>query len=277
MRQTVAIAKPLGFCAAMVWAWGWWAGLALAGPPLETDDPETPGEHGWEVNLSDQLERTRRQFRMEAPRIDINYGRRENDQWKLELPVTFLDPEGGESHWGVGDVLLGWKHRFLDEEDRGFMMSVYPQMLVPTGSKRLDLGKGRAELLLPVEVGRHFFDERLFVYGEAGYSVALEQSDADFWKLGLAAQWKATEKLSWMVEAGAFVFPRAGEPDDPFFKVGFQYQFREHVSLIASAGRSLRDGRSGTPEFSSYLGLQFTWGGHKPEDENPGNGKGPKR
>jgi len=71
------------------------------------------------------------------------------------------------------------------------MASVYPQLLIPTATRharlndeRLVLGSGRTEMLLPLEAGRHFFDERLPIYGEVGYNVVFDGSDEHSWIAG---------------------------------------------------------------------------------------------
>ena len=51
-----------------------------AGPPLITDDPGTPGDGRWEINLPITLEQTRSQRLFEAPLFDINYGLGERTQ-----------------------------------------------------------------------------------------------------------------------------------------------------------------------------------------------------
>ena len=233
----------------------------LAGPPLVTDDPETPGRGGWEVNLSHNSERTRDEFVMEAPLVDINYGFRENDQFKVEFAVLSLDPEDDRSHWGISDLLIGYKYSFLDEEEAGWMASFYPQVAAPTGNRHLGLGSGSAELLAPFQVGKHFFDERFFAYAEAGYNVVFDDPDAGSWKYGIAGEWKTTEKLQIVGEVGGFVFPNDSDPDDLFFNLGAKYKLSDHATLIGSAGRSFRDQSAGTPEFMSFLGVQFTFGG----------------
>jgi hypothetical protein len=60
-------------------------------------------------------------------------------------------------------------------------------------------------------------------------------------------------------------------PDDPFFNIGFGYKFSEHVSLIGSAGRGFRDRMSDTPEFTSYLGFQFTGSFDKDKKSDEGD------
>jgi hypothetical protein len=41
-----------------------------AGPPLITDDPDTPGDGRWEINLPITLEQSRDQRTFEAPLLD---------------------------------------------------------------------------------------------------------------------------------------------------------------------------------------------------------------
>lgn len=239
----------------------------FAGPPLVTDDPETPGRGGWEVNLSHNTEKTRDGLSMDSPLIDLNYGFRANDQFKVEFAVLSVDPEDERNHWGLSDLLIGYKYRFLDEEQAGWMASFYPQVAVPTGNRHLGLGSGSVEVLAPCQVGKHFLDDRFFVYAEVGYNVVFDDPHAGSWKYGIAGEWKATEKLEIVGEVGSFVFPNGSDPDDVFFNLGAKYKFNAHAALIGSAGRSFKDRRTGTPEFMSFVGLQFTFGGDEEEGQ----------
>ena len=241
--------------------------VGVAGPPLITDDPETPGQGGWEINVSHNIEHSKDAFLMESPLFDINYGLLENDQWKVECPVLYLDSAEHGAHWAMGDLLLGWKYRFLEEEHHGVMASVYPQLSTPTGIANLGLGSGHAEALLPFQVGKHFSDDKVFIYGEIGYNVVFGQPESNRWKYGLAAQWQAAEKLEWMAEVGGFAFPQDGEVDDVFFNLGFKRPITHNVSLIASCGRSFRSRDRGTPDLLTYVGLQITRDGRAHEEE----------
>ena len=108
-RLTLTILKTARVIAALCLVVFCFAELSpvFAGPPLKTDDPETPGRGVWEINVSHNIESTRDEFLMESPLIDINYGFLENDQWKIEFAVLSLDPDDGKNHWGISDLLLG--------------------------------------------------------------------------------------------------------------------------------------------------------------------------
>src|SRR4029077_16515216 len=50
------------------------AASAQGGPPFRTDDPETPGNRQWEINLGFIGEREVTDGSYATPNIDINYG-----------------------------------------------------------------------------------------------------------------------------------------------------------------------------------------------------------
>src|SRR5438105_14081064 len=64
--------------------------VAQGGPPLVTDDPETPGNGHWEINLAATGAHTSGQWDIAAPDVDINYGWGEHVQMKLDVPWLFV-------------------------------------------------------------------------------------------------------------------------------------------------------------------------------------------
>lgn len=259
--------------------------IAWAGPPLVTDDPETPGKHGWEVNISHNIEKVRDEFLMAVPLFDFNYGVRDNDQLKIEFPILSVDPTDERNRWGVGDLLIGYKYRFLDEDRAGWQLSAYPQLLIPTGDDKRGLGDGRTILQIPAQIGKHFLDERLFVYAEFGYHLVFDDSDFNSWEYGIAAAWQVTKKFVVMAEIHGAFFPRCPgnggqltvaeheEADDVFFNIGMKCSINDNIAFIGSAGRSFQDSIRGTPELLTFVGLQITWGGGENND-NSANGNG---
>src|SRR5690349_11956403 len=131
--------------------------LAQGGPPLLTDDPGTPGPGHWEVNLAVTTEKRHAETRFEAPLLDINYGWGERHQFKLEIPWIVLDERGGSTRNGLGNTLLGWKWRFVDEKEHGVSASIYPQIeLNNPGSSSSDRGLADEgwQFLLPFQVAK---------------------------------------------------------------------------------------------------------------------------
>lgn len=271
---------------------------AQAGPPLITDDPDTPGRNGWEINLSYTLEFTResievgptrgaglatdlfnrvteslglpdsfslsgpgprtirrRSLEHELPLVDINYGYTDRDQLKIEVPVLISDPPDGSTQGGVGNLLLGYKYRILDEADFPLSVSVYPQLELPTGARRLGMDRKPA-YILPVEVGRHFLDDTLFVYGEVGFVAAPGKDFDDEWFYGVAAEWELIERFTVLGEVNGSVPTSSSGGSDVVFNLGFKWEILEHLSVLAAMGRSFR---SEGPDLLGFWGIQLTF------------------
>jgi hypothetical protein len=240
-----------------------------------TDDPETPGYHGAEYNFMFSFEHTRDGHEMEVPLIDLNWGVfSDRDQFKIEFAPVQNDPNGEEAEWGISDLLVGYKYRFLEaEENHGWAVSFYPQIASPTGDESRDLGSGQTELFFPFEFQKEYCDGKAWVNPEIGYNVVLGESESNFWKFGLATGWEETENLELMGEVGAFVFDHrdAPEPDVPFFNLGFAYKCNKNLYLLGSAGRSFRNSEDGTPDFFCQLGIQVLLGKAAEEEKEEGD------
>ena len=66
-----------------------WVTLPLAaqgGPPLRTDDPGTPGNRNWEINVASTQFWSKSAREFESPLLDINYGLGDRIQLKYEVP-----------------------------------------------------------------------------------------------------------------------------------------------------------------------------------------------
>jgi hypothetical protein len=255
-------------------------GRVFAGsPPLITDDPETPGYRGWEINITWSNEQVAGNHEIESPLFDINYGlTSDRDQLKVEFAVLDNDPEHEDSEWGISDLLIGYKYRFIDEDETctGWMVSFYPQVSCPTGDESRELGSGQTELFFPFEFQKNFEESKSWINPEIGYNVVTgDNGGPNSWKFGLAMGKEVTDKLELEGEVGAFIFEgdsdHSGEPDVPFFNFGFEYRKSKNIVLLGSAGRSFRSSDDGAPDFFCLLGVQILLGKAAEEEEAPGN------
>jgi hypothetical protein len=82
-----------------------WPGAASAqgGPPLMTDDPDTPGPGYWEINLAVLLQKSHGEQRLDLPRLDVNYGVGERIQLKFEMP--WVDLQAPLRSWKTHDAM----------------------------------------------------------------------------------------------------------------------------------------------------------------------------
>jgi hypothetical protein len=252
--------KCMGRMAAIIFCYATFAPIpANAGPPFRTDDPE-PVEFGhYEFYTFFSGTHMKGDTSGFGPAFELNYGLIPNGQFHVIAPLAFDAPSGGPSQFGVGDTELGFKYRFIQEDDKGWrpMLGVFPFLELPTGDPARGLGTGNVRAYLPLWVQKSFGDWE--TYGGAGYWIdhGGESSDRDHWYFGWLLQRKVTDKLV----IGAEIFHQTadtiGGKDSSGFNVGAIYDFDDHNHLLVSLGRGLQNA-SETNRFSWYIAYQIT-------------------
>lgn len=232
------------------------APILQAGPPLITDDPGTPGDGNWEINIGFTIEKLKTETSYEAPILDINYGLGERLQLKYEVPWLILDEEGAASKNGLGNSEIGLKYRFLDEEQHGVSMSIYPQLSFnnPTSSDERGLVDSGMELLIPFQLSKDIGSAELLI--ELGYN--LIEHDKDEWIYGLATGWQLTKSAKFVAEING-VTKNDFEENVLVFNIGGILNVHKNINLLFSAGRSFRESSETQPGLIGYLGFQFNF------------------
>jgi len=96
---------------------------AVSSPPMEMDDPGTPGPRGLEVNFVGTLTRLGPGHSSEGL-LDANFGIGERIQLKYERPYVTEHADGTEFQQGLGATEIGVKWRFVDSHGMG--IAFYP-------------------------------------------------------------------------------------------------------------------------------------------------------
>ncbi len=207
--------------------------------------------------LSEPPPRTvhRRSLEHELPLVDINYGVTDRDQVKIEIPLLISDPADGTTQGGIGNLVVGYKYRILDEADFPLSLSVYPQIELPTGARKLGHTRKPA-YILPVQVGRHLLDEKLFVYGEVGFVAAPGKDLDDEWFYGVAAEWTICDPFTVVAEVNGSSPTSGPDHSDVVFNLGFKWEVSENVAVLAAMGRSFH---SDGPDLLGFWGMQLTF------------------
>ena len=91
---------------------------AQGGPPFITNDPGTPGDGNWEINIMTYSERHPAARIFNAPILDLNYGVGSRIQLTYEVPYLVEGTNGGPTHSGLGKSLPGVKWRFYDSDEK---------------------------------------------------------------------------------------------------------------------------------------------------------------
>jgi hypothetical protein len=227
---------------------------AQAGPPFLTNDPGTPGNANWEINLGSMQSIARGASTYQVPQIDLNAGVGDRIQLTYQVPYVVQTGTARPTESGWGNGYPGIKWRFLDQGEDGWQMSVFPQ--VETGASLLARQKGIGvpgpRYVLPVQIakGGGFFD----VDVEAGYYIAGHGPSERI--LGLVIGRKIAEGLELDAEIyDDHVF--AAVPRSTTLDVGGRYRLRRGILALFMAGRSIDGTGDGQPEFIGYLGIQM--------------------
>jgi hypothetical protein len=251
MRLKTAIELLLCLCVLMLLAPS--TAEAQAGPPFLTNDPGTPGNGNWEINLGSMQAIARASASYQVPQIDLNYGLGDRLQLTYEIPYVIESSGGGlQSGWSNG--IPGIKWRFLDQGEDGWQVSTFPQ--IETGSSAAARQKGIAALgpryLLPLEVAKKVGP--LDVDVEAGYYFTGHGLRERIF--GVVAGRPLTQRLELYAE---FYDDHAvgGPPQATTLGLGGRCKLRPGVIALFMAGRSINGFSDGQPEFMGYLGVQI--------------------
>ena len=227
---------------------------ALAGPPFVTDDPE-PVELGhWELYIGSQVQHDPTGYAGTAPQIEANYGAIKNLQLHVIAPLAYDHPSGAQTQFGVGDLEVGLKYRFLNQAPGRPSVGLFPLVEFPTGSSDRGLGSGHVQLFLPVWIQKDW--GKWTSYGGGGYFVDGQNGDANYTLLG----WEIQRQLSGHLMLGTELFTTvpssAGAETDLNFNVGGQIDINDQNHLLFSSGRSFK----GDLSYMGYIAYQWTFG-----------------
>lgn len=235
---------------------------AQGGPPLITDDPDTPGPGYWEINVATESETGGGARRVLLPNLDINYGAGTRIQLKFEIPWLAARAAGWDrGRQGIGKANGGVKWRFVGEEGRRLAWSIYPQMEFHTSPASLDEDPGDAHPILHLPTELTVTISRLEVNGEIGHSFV--SGGADRWFGGISTEFNARKQLE--IVAEIHDDKGRGEPSDFIANFGARPAITPQIRLLLAIGRTLHAGHNVPPSARIYAGLQF----NLPKQYNP--------
>lgn len=225
-------------------------GSTQAGPPFVTDDPEPVAPGRWEINVPFILERMPGTTEMDAPLFDLNYGFA-GLQLKAEFPIKVVNEDNRGTTAGTGDLLVGVKWRFLNDEKSQFQLGIYPQLLAPTGDHGRGLGQGQPAYLLPFLAQKSW--GKWTLYGNVGYWWQNAADKRDYYYAGAVLEREISDRLV----LGAELFGNSptdhGSHSDVAFNLGGTWKLTDHINLLFTGGRDI----VGDTHAIAYIGLQF--------------------
>jgi hypothetical protein len=275
---------------------------AQGGPPFLTDDPGTPGNEQWEINvgwlgahtpLPVPLQSASSGYQLgvssyQLPDLDINYGLGDRIQLKYELPLAASTDGTDTTRAGVGQSLPGIKWRFFEhhtpgepksDENLTFAMSTYPMISFNNSRSASERGivPGGPSYWLPIEIAGKlgWLDYDAEVGHWWGNHAAPER-----WGRGLILGHELNDRTELYGEVYDLQDANRihGEPKQRQFTadIGGRQTLDKagHLRLLFMGGRTLQrvTSSNGEPNWMGYLGVQFLFGpkpSQAPTDKEP--------
>ena len=221
-----------------------------------TDDPGTPGNRKWEINLALTFEHRPNETSYDAPAIDLNYGVGENIQLTLQGGPVLLKRSGHGVIGGLGGTEAALKWRFLDEEKSGVDASMFPRVIfnMAQSSVRRGLAEDGTRFQIPFQAAKTF--GRFHADAEFGPLVStVARSEWLYGIVGGIDLSKTTGVMAELQGTSRTNFTR----DVLTVNVGLRQKLTDSCIFIASLGHELRAPEDESLAFIGYCGLQLLY------------------
>jgi hypothetical protein len=226
---------------------------AFAGPPYVSDDPE-PTDYGhFEIYTFNTGTTTQSETDGETG-VDFNYGATPDLQLTATLPLGFIFPSGGAAQFGLSNLELAAKYRFLHQATFGWDVAVFPRIFLPSGFGAV--GDRNASLLLPLWVQRDL-GNGWTTFGGGGCQIFAATSSQD----SCMAGWVVTRQVTSNLQIGAELFHQSASevaPATTSLGVGAIYDVNKNVHLLCYLRTGVQNPQQ-TDETAWYTAVLFTF------------------
>jgi hypothetical protein len=222
-----------------------------AGPPFDTDDPETVRFKHWEYYISSINSHQVGVWSGTSPHIELNYGLIPNVQIHLLLPMNYIYSNHNGADFGYADTEFGIKFRFIQETENSPQVGIFPIVEIPT-VKNGEFSDGKAKIYLPVWLQKSW--GKLTTYGGGGYWINPGSNNKNW----IFSGWEIQYDFSKAVTLGGEIYYHSADTkstrSETGFNLGGSINPSEKFHFIFSFGHTFTKDNT----FTSYLGLLWT-------------------
>jgi hypothetical protein len=249
------------------------AGLptAFAGPPFQTDDPEPIDYKNYEFYTFATVSTLPGEVDTEGPAIEFNWGALPNVHLHIIIPATSYFPDQGSRAFGIGDIELGIKYRFIQETKTRPEIGTFVMFELPSGDTSRGLGVGKTWYKLPLWAQKSWGSWTS--YGGGGETLVPPRTNG--YRSYPFGGWLIQRELGKKFRLATEVYYHGqilsgtglGYGQATLLDLGGYYKFHgdESSQLLFCYGHSV----GGEPEHYAYLGLYWTWGKKADPDVTP--------
>jgi hypothetical protein len=241
---------------------------AFAGPPFQTDDPEPIDFRNYEFYTFASSDGTNLETDTAGPALEFNWGALPNVHLHIIAPAAAILPSNGPRAFGIGDIELGIKYRFVQETKHRPMIGTFTMFEMPSGDASRGLGVGKVWYKLPIWVQKSFGPWT--TYGGGGETVF---NGVPGYRNFPFAGWLVQRDLGKKLTLGTEIFYHGPEGSATpqtrpatLVDIGGYYKFHgdESYQLLFCYGHTA----VGQLENYAYLGLYWTWGKKDDKDKD---------
>lgn len=210
---------------------------AWGGPPFRTDDPVPVAPQRWELYGGLQWSLGPQESSETAPSIEVVHGVLGGLELSMSLSTALALGQRERPQYGLGDVQLGGKLRFVEETRLRPQVAVAPALVLPTGAAARGLRAGAFQASLPLWLQKEHGPWT--AYGGGGLQLSSDRSHA------LSFGWVLQRSLSPRLALGAeafFTMPLRPEPKQVELNLGATIDLTARHHLLFSAGPALGGG-----------------------------------
>jgi hypothetical protein len=252
---------------------------ALAGPPFQTDDPEPIDFRHYEFYTFGTWDGTRVENDSVGPAAEFNWGALPDVHLHIIVPAAAVFPSNnpslapagvGPRAFGLGDIELGIKYRFVHETKQRPMVGTFVMFEIPTGNAAKGLGVGKTWYKLPLWAQKS--SGPWTTYWGGGETLVKASGYRSYPFAGWLVQRDLSKKLTLGTEVfyhGPEGLATAQTRPATMVDVGGYYKFRDPAfQLLFCYGHTA----IGQRENYAYLGLYWTWGNKASKPGDPAAG-----
>jgi len=169
-------------------------------------------------------------------------------------PAAFDRPAASRTNFGLGNIELAAKYRFLHQDTFGLDVSFFPRVFLPSPSNTV--GNATASLLLPIWVQKDW-SGGWSAFGGGGCVVS-GRSSQNFCEAGGVVTYQVLPKLQLGVELFHQTADGNGTPATSSVGMGVRYDINDNFHLLGYLRRGIENVDT-TDRYSWYASALFTF------------------
>jgi len=215
--------------------------FAVRETPFINASVEPTEYHHWEFYLLGIGDKVSDGSFFEAPYVELDYGIFPNMEVHAAAALVhnvpskaFTESTGATRTTGLGDIEIGFLYRFLEETDTRPQMGTYPNLELPTGSAKRNLGNGRFSGSIPLLFQKSWGQWTL--YGGPWYTFNNAPEMKNYWSGGFVLQRILNERFLLGLELFASEKEEASSRSYTLLNIGAGYNITPRFAVVCSLG-----------------------------------------